>query len=179
MNAFEDIAGKILEEQRYWVRQSVKVDIAKEQKAMIGTATMPRPEIDLVAYNAADNQLVLFEVKSFFDSQGVTFAALAGENVKAAKRFKLFTNSKFREIVASKLKNSYLVCGLIRSDCHVRYGLIAGKIKKGDEEAIQRLFSDNGWILITPKNVQEAVRRLSEKGYEDNVLTIAAKILKE
>jgi hypothetical protein len=51
MNAFEDVISRYLEDQGYWVRQSVKIDIDKQEKVKIGTQSMPRPEIDLVALN--------------------------------------------------------------------------------------------------------------------------------
>ena len=74
MNAFEDIVKVYLEEKGYWVRQSVKVEkITSEDKKAIGLTTMPRPEIDLVALNAKENELLLVEVKSFLNSQGVYF----------------------------------------------------------------------------------------------------------
>jgi len=62
MNAFEDIVKLYLEEKGYWVRQSVKVGISGDDKKALKLSTMPRPEIDLVALNMKENELLLVEV---------------------------------------------------------------------------------------------------------------------
>jgi len=64
MNAFENIVRMFLEGKGYWVRQSVKVHISKEDKKALRLDTMPRPEIDLVALNVKESELLLVEVKS-------------------------------------------------------------------------------------------------------------------
>ncbi|MFQ6122527.1 MAG: hypothetical protein ACE5LA_05660, partial [Dehalococcoidales bacterium] len=107
MNAFEDIVKLYLEEEGYWVRHSVKVNISKDDKKAIGLSTMPRPEIDLVALNARQNELLLVEVKSFLDSQGVYFGENAiGEFKKdyswASRRYRLFADSTFRRVVTKR-----------------------------------------------------------------------------
>ena len=101
MNAFEEIVKQYLEAEGYWVRHSVKVEISKDDKKAIGLPTMPRPEIDLVALNVKENELLLVEVKSFLDSPGVYFGDVIGEGGPKSwgyKRYRLFANSKFREI---------------------------------------------------------------------------------
>lgn len=55
MNAFEDIVAYYFEEEGYWVRKTVKVNISKEEKKLIGLPSMPRPEIDLVALKVKEN----------------------------------------------------------------------------------------------------------------------------
>jgi len=50
MNAFEDIVKLYLEEEGYWVRQSVKVHkISKLDKRSLKNSSMPTHEIDMVA----------------------------------------------------------------------------------------------------------------------------------
>ena len=73
MNVFEDIVAQYLENQGYWVKQSVKVNISVKDKRTIGLPTMPRPEIDIVAFRAKGNELLMIEAKSYIDSQGVYF----------------------------------------------------------------------------------------------------------
>ncbi len=46
MEPFEDIVRRYLENEGYWVRQSVKVHISREDKVAIGTYSMPTPEVD-------------------------------------------------------------------------------------------------------------------------------------
>ena len=67
MDAFEEIVKLLLETQGYWVRQDVKVNITKDDKKSLSNASMPRPEIDLAAFNPARNELMLVEVKSYLD----------------------------------------------------------------------------------------------------------------
>jgi len=181
MNAFENIITQYLEEKGYWVRQSVKVDISKEDKRALDLPTMPRPEIDLVALNVKENELLLIEVKSLLDSYGVWFEAVSGEDRKFAGRYRLFTNSKFRDIVTKRLREEYLEQGLINEKTKINYALAAGKIHSSwDESKISDHFSRRGWKLFSPKEIKEKVVELSEKGWEDNLVTMTAKlILKE
>ena len=71
MDYFENIVKTILESEGYWVRQLFKVDLSPEQKRRIGKATMPRPEIDLLAFKPTENTVVAMEVKSYLNSAGV------------------------------------------------------------------------------------------------------------
>ena len=58
--------------------------------------SMPTPEIDLVALDVKEDELLLVEVKSLLDSYGVYFEAVSDEKDKVAERYRLFTNRKFR-----------------------------------------------------------------------------------
>jgi Holliday junction resolvase-like predicted endonuclease len=137
MNAFEDIVKLFLEEEGYWVRQSVKVHrITKEDKRKLENPSMPTPEIDVVAYKAEENELLLVEVKSLLDSYGVHFEAVSGINQKEGERYKLFTNDLFRQIITDRLKEEYLQLGLINNATKIKYALAAGKIHPKQDEAI-------------------------------------------
>lgn len=158
MNAFEEIVSLFLEVKGYWVRQSVKVDISKEDKKYIGKFSMPRPEVDLVALSVRENELLLIDAKD-------------------AKRYKLFTDTKLREIVTRQLQDEYLKRGLIKQDTKINYALAAGHIFRGDEPKIAEYFSAKGWELFTPKQISEEIRQLSQKGWEDNLVTMTAKLI--
>jgi len=177
MNAFENIVKLYLEEEGYWVRQSVKVNISKEDKEYIGKFSMPTPEVDLVALKVRENELLLVEAKSFLDSPGVRFFGISGQDPKDAKRYKLFTNSKLREVVTRQLRREYLNGGLIKDDTKISYGLAAGHIHAGDEPKIAEYFSKNGWKLFTPKMIKEKVKALSRRGWEDDLVTMTAKLI--
>lgn len=164
MNAFEEIISLFFEEQNYWVRQSVKIDITKENKKEIGLPSMPRPELDMVALNVKENKLLLIEVKSFLDSPGVRYSGVSGENQKEAKRYRLFTDSKYRNIVTRKLREDYLEKGLVNEDTRINYALAAGKIHLNDEQKIESYFSKKGWIFVSPKTIKDKITTLSEKG---------------
>jgi len=179
VNAFEDIVKLYLEEEGYWVRQSVKVKISKQDKRDLLTYSMPTPEIDLVAFNVKENELLLIEVKSFLDSQGVYFDVVCDEKGKYenSKYYKLFTNKRFRNVITKRLSEEYLKQGLINEKTKVNFALAAGKIHSGDESKIYDYFSKRGWKLFSPKNIKEKVRELSEKSWEDNLVTITAKLI--
>lgn len=178
MNAFEDIIALYLEAEGYWVRQSVKVSISKEDKQSIGLPSMPRPEIDLVALNVKENELLLIEAKSLLDSYGVWFEAIADEKDPGAKRYRLFTDSKFREIVTKMLREEFLKQGLINEKTKINYALAAGHIhSSADESKISDYFSQRGWKLFPPNQIKDKIKKLSEKGWEDNLVTITAKLI--
>ncbi len=181
MNAFEDIVKLYLEEEGYWVRQSVKVNISKEAKREIGLPTMPRPEIDLIALNMKENELLLVEVKSFLDSQGVWFGYnIIGEfppDSWAARRYRLFANSTFREVVTKKLREEFLQKGLVNEKTKINYALAVGKFYSSSESDTKAFFSKEGWKLFTPQQIKEKIRELAEKGWEDNLATITAKLI--
>ena len=152
MNAFEDIVKLYLEEKGYWVRQSVKVNISKEDKRKLKKPSMPRPEIDIVALNVKENELLLVEVKSFLDSYGVHYEGVSGKDKKDAERYKLFTNSLLRKTITDSLYQEYLQQGLINRDTKINYALAAGKISTSwDEEKINDYFSQKGWRLFRQK----------------------------
>lgn len=178
MNAFEDIVRRYLEAEGYWVRQSVKVEITKQDKRSIGTPSMPRPEIDLVAFNAKRNELVLIKAKSYLDSYGVYYEAIADPKDEGAARYKLFTNDTFKRIVTEKLIEQYMKCGLIRDKVKVNYGLAAGNIHKGHKKSIADYFRKNKWMLITPEQLREFVEQCATRGWEDDVVTMTAKLLR-
>ena len=180
MNAFEDIVKLYLEEEGYWVRQSVKVNISKQDKRDIGTYSMPRPGIDLVALNVKENELLLVEVKSFLDSYGVYSEAITDEKDVFSKRYRLFTDSIFREVVTKRLREEYLKQGLVNENTKINYALAAGNIHSpADELEIREYFSkpERGWKLFSPKDIKDKIRKMSKKGWEDNLVTITAKLI--
>ena len=179
MNAFETIIKLYLEENSYWVRQSVKARISKEDKVALGLPSMPTPEIDLVALNVRENELLLVEAKSLLGSYGVYYEAVADAKDKLAERYRLFTNSKFREVVTKAICDQYLQQGLVNENTKVNYALAAGHIHSGDEPYIAEYFSKNGWKLFSPSQIKDTVKRLSKKGWEDDLITMTAKLITE
>ena len=163
MNAFEDIVKLYLEEEGYWVRPSVKIEISKDDKKALGLSTMPRPEIDLVALNVRENELVLVEVKSFLDSQGVFWENVCDEkgDYVYAKRYRLFTNKEFRKIVTKRLRQEYQRRGLINEKTKINYALAVGKFHSSkDEGKIREHFSKRGrdWKLFSPTDIKNRIK---------------------
>jgi hypothetical protein len=59
VDAFEQLVSEILWMTGFWVRTSVKVELTKEEKRLIGRHSAPRWELDIVGYSARDNVLPL------------------------------------------------------------------------------------------------------------------------
>lgn len=176
MNAFEDLVARCFERNGLWVRQSVKVNISKEDKRRIGTHSMPRPEIDIVACDVGKRELWLVEAKSYFDSPGVRFDAVQGFH-RDAKRYKLFTDETFRAVVTKELFDSFTKSRLITEDFSIKYVLVAGNVYGGDEPKIKNYFTQKGWIFWTPDELVKIVRKLSDDGWDDNLVSITSKLL--
>ena len=99
MDHFESIISTLLEADGYWVRRSFKVNVTKEEKRQIGKHSIPRPEIDLLAFNFSSNKVFAVEAKSFLDSPGVKLSQLQEVHEVPKGRYKLFTSSRYRSIV--------------------------------------------------------------------------------
>jgi len=179
MNAFENIIAQFLESEGYWVKQDVKIEkVTKEDKKDLKLPSMPRPEIDIVALNMKKNELLLVEVKSYLDSPGVWYEAVAGKDKEYYNnRYRLFNNPKYRKIVTERLLEQFFEQGLINKRTKINYALAAGKIYPNAEPLLKKHFVDNGWLLYTPSKIKQKVRELSDKGWEDNIATITAKLL--
>lgn len=179
MDYFESIAKTLLEDDGYWVRQSFKVNLTPAQKRQIAAEkwSIPRPEIDLLAFKASLNEVVVFEVKSYFDSGGTTLNALAAQDDIPQGRYKLFTCLNYRKIVLDQLRADLLASGLIDAKTQLRLGLIIGKVRKSDLDGITALCEQNNWVFWGPDKIRDRVAKLADKGYENEPAVITAKIL--
>jgi len=178
MNAFEQIAAHFFEAQGYWTRVGLKIAVTTEEKRAVGNPTMPRPEVDIVAFKPGPNELLIVECKSFLDSGGVRVESFIGEDSVHKDRLKLFNLKKLRELITEKLVAQLREEGLLlRNNPTIRYGLVAGKIKAGDESRLREIFNDNGWLLITPGELAQGLRKFANRGYEDDIVTMVVKIL--
>lgn len=64
MDSFEALLASILKTQGFRVYPSFMVELSNENKVAIGLPSMPRWELDLVAYNGATNEVPVVECKS-------------------------------------------------------------------------------------------------------------------
>lgn len=106
MDAFEQVVSEMLWMDGFWVQTSVKVNLTPKEKGSVGKLTMPRPELDIVAYRGRDNLLYVVECKSFINSRSVTFAGVSGADNATAGRYKLFSdaNPTLRKVVFNRLR---------------------------------------------------------------------------
>lgn len=179
MDHFENIAKTLLEREGYWVMQSYKVDLSKEQKREISEkkATIPRPEIDLLALNVANSEVIAFEVKSYFDSTGIVLKHFTTEYEIPEGKYKLFTCERYKDIVLGQLRMQLIQNGFIKPEFTIRLGLIAGNGRKSEISKIAELFAKRNWEFWSPESVKVKVQNFAKEGYENDPAVITTKIL--
>jgi len=177
MDYFENLVKTLLEKEYFWVRQSVKVNLTKDEKRKIGKPTTPRPEIDLLVLDYNSNKIIAVEVKSYLDSTGVSYDLLNEEHEIPEGRYKLFSCKNYRETVFNRLRNQLLESGFIKKETEIILGLIAGNVQRNDGEKIENKFKTNGWLFWGPQEVKKRVKELAEMKYENNPYIITAKML--
>ena len=177
MDEFEKIICQLLQENNFWIKNSVKINLTHEEKRAINKPTTPRPEIDIAAYDVKTDTLYLLEVKSFLDSPGVCYDEVAIEQDQQSGRYKLLTAKNYRSVLSQRLKKDWCESGYIGKNTKISFGLVAGKIYRNQEKEMQLYFIKRGWLFWGPTLIREKIIKLAEKGYENNSVTIAAKIL--
>jgi len=177
MDHFESLICTLLESDGYWVRRSFKVGMSSDEKRATGKHTIPRPEIDLLAFKFNENKVIALEVKSFLDSTGVKLDDLKKEHGKAEGRYKLFTCKVLRDVVLNSLRNDLIKQGMANSETQVVLGLVAGKVYQKRSAEIRQVMDSNGWFFWSPEEVKEKVSKLADLPYENDPAIIAAKVL--
>jgi hypothetical protein len=178
MDSFEQLVAEILWQQGYWVRTSVKVDLTTEDKQAIELPTSPRWELDVVAYKAATNNLLVVECKSFLDSGGVRAHAFDGSNVKAAVRYKLFNKPVLRDVVFKRLKTQMVEAGSCSPEPSIQLCLACGRIPSETERSkLKNHFAQNGWTLWDEPWLRDRLRAMAEGDYENQISAVVAKLL--
>lgn len=178
MDAFESIVAKAFEARGYWTRIGFKVDLDKATKKALNNPSMPRPEIDIVAYKPAENKLLLIECKSYLDSVGVQYAAFSTPDSVTANRFKLFHNEPLLCAVKEQIVRQMTECGMLASPTPcIQLCLVAGKIYGNDEAPLKAHFQQQGWIFVSPSELVADLRCFANRGYENDVAMIVVKLL--
>jgi hypothetical protein len=177
MEYFETIIKTLLEHEGYWVRQSFKVNLTKQEKKQIGKPSIPRPEIDLLAFKPKSQEVLVLEAKSHLDSPGVRLDDIQEEFRIPEGRYKLFTCTNYRNVVLNRLRQDLRDLGMVSGDIKMKLGLVAGNIYQGRSERIRSYFASKGWFFWSPEDVRDKVNALAAKGYENEPAIITAKIL--
>jgi hypothetical protein len=177
MDHFESIVATLLEADGYWVRRSFKVNVTREEKRIIGKHSIPRPEIDLVAYNPGREHVLALEAKSFLDSPGVDIKELQQDHIVPEGRYKLFTSRPYREVVLARLHSDLMECGMLRAETRITLGLVAGKVRSGGGDQLRSFLTERGFMYWGPDDIRSKVTALAARGYENDPAIITAKIL--
>jgi hypothetical protein len=178
MHAFEELVSEILWSEGFWVQTSVKVKLTSDDKAKIGKHSMPRPELDIVAFNAKRNLLCVVECKSFIDSKGVSSNAFDGRSEVAAKRYKLFNDTRLRTVVFRRLKQQFVEAGLCLPTAKVQLCLVCGRITSNRERvALRKHFAAKGWKLFEEQWLKEGLSRMADSGYENRISALVSKLI--
>jgi hypothetical protein len=177
MEYFESIIKTLLEHEGYWVRQSFKVNLTKQEKKQIGKPSIPRPEIDLLAFKAKSQEVLVLEAKSYLDSPGVRLAEIQEEFQIQEGRYKMFTCTNYRNVVLKRLMQDLKDLGMAGDEIKIKLGLVAGHIYQGRSEEIRNYFASKGWFFWSPGDIRDKVNALAAKGYENEPAIITAKIL--
>jgi hypothetical protein len=178
VDAFEQVVSEILWLSGFWVRTSVKVELTKEEKRLIGRHSSPRWELDIVGYSGRENLLRVVECKSYLDSTGVRACAFDKSDPEEAKRYKLFNEPELRKVVFNRLSLQFTETGACREAPEIRLSLACGKIRnEADRGAIRTHFEAQGWELWDEPWLRERLREMAEQGYENQVSAVVAKLL--
>lgn len=178
MEAFEKLIGGLLEREGYWVKHGFKVELSKAEKARIGRPSSPRWELDIVAYKASNNEVLVVECKSYLDSPGVRYLAVVSREHRRSDRYKLFNDSPLRRVVLGRLVRQLIRAGACRGNPRVIMCLAAGKVASTpDAEKLRALFEKRGWRLIGPDHIFRSLSNIAGLSYEDDVAAVVSKIL--
>jgi hypothetical protein len=175
MDAFEQLAAELLFANGWWVQTSVKVELTKDEKKLVGRHSSPRWELDVVAYKGSTNEILVIECKSFLDSRGVQWCEL--QDGHSSTRYKLFREPVLREVVLARLVTQMTSEGRCGANPKVRLGMMAGKVRAGDEELLPQHFAANGWVFFGPTWLREQLNEMAARGYSNQISAVVAKLL--
>ena len=133
MDAFEQIVKIVLEGQGWWVRQGYKVKLTKEEKVAVGRHSSPRWEIDLLAYQPKSDQILVVECKSFLDSFGVKSSEFIDSDLPTKGRYKLFNESRLRDVVLGRLQIQLIGEGLVLPSSSIGLAMAVGKFRSATD----------------------------------------------
>ncbi len=175
MDAFEELVAEILRADGYWVHQGFKVNLDVDDKRALGNPSMPRPEIDLVAYKAATSELLAIECKSYFDSGGVHARDLI-DGGRNSHRYKMFVDASLRDVVLQRLGEQLATSGSIVSVAP-RLGMVCGHITRHNAERLSPWLEAQGWFLHGPDWIIERLHQMSRRSYDNQLASVVAKLL--
>jgi hypothetical protein len=175
MDAFEQIVDGLFRQMGYWTQTGYKINITSEDKRAIGKPSMPRPEIDILAYKPADNELLWIECKSYLDSYGVWYGSFL-PNGKGAESYKIFTDANYRKIASERLLVQAVQSDMVLPNANLRFCLVAGKVRKQGREDLHSYFESQNWTFYDELWLKQQLNDLAQIGYENNIAVMVAKL---
>jgi len=178
MNAFEQIVAGLFRAEGYWTITGYRVDLTKQEKRETGKPSLPRPEIDILAYRGSTNELIWIECKSYLDSPGVRYSSFTNPEDPGFQRYKVFNDTRYREVIRTALINQTVRLKLTPPTPTLSYCLVAGKVyRESDKVNLQGHFSQRGWLFFDDSWLKERLKNAAESQYEDDTAMVVAKII--
>lgn len=161
------------------MENSVRVALTKEEKVKVGKPKMPGYELDLVAYKGKQNEIMVVECKSYFDSPGVHAEGFEDPKSRKAERYKLFNDRVLWKMVRRALRRRLVEEGRCASRPKIRLCLAAGHVVNAEHRTrIKRIFDRHqSWKLMDDREIAREIKKLANKGYMNNEAVMVAKIL--
>jgi len=183
MDALEQIVLTILKHQGYLTLHSYPIDNNKLEPEMIRRKKDKLTRISIVGFHIQKRELILCEVKAFFDSRGYTMKLFSDSEDRFRKNVPLFFNEAFyrriQEILVEEL-------GLIPEKLNVKRLLCFGNIQIGRrdsyqeyKEAFAKAFAGQRVEFWGPLELYEEFRKLSRVREENDVVVYCAKLLRK
>lgn len=176
MDAFEELICELLRAEGYWVQRSYKIDLTPAEKRALDNPSMPRPEIDVVAYRPGRGEFLAIECKSYFDSGGVHARDLIAGG-KYDHRYKMFTNASLRQTVLIKLAEQMAESGAIPHTTVPQLCMAYGHATAANDAKLRSIFSDRGWGLFGPDWIRARLSELARRTYDNQIASVVAKLV--
>jgi hypothetical protein len=178
MDAFESLIATLLRRDGWWVETSVKVTLTKEEKRAVGRSSSPRWELDVVAYKAGSNEVLVIECKSFIDSRGVVYNNGRFWSPGKKSAYKLFDEAVLRMVVLDGLRRQLVERRSCSENVRIRLGLATGRVARGtDRAALKQWFDKEGWLLMDDLEIRRRLTECVSCSYENDPVLVAAKVL--
>ena len=176
MDAFEELVAEVLRADGYWVHRGYKINLSPEEKRALDNPSMPRPEIDIVAYKAGTGELLSLECKSYFDSGGVHAKDMLPDG-RYPQRYKMFVKAQLREMVLRRLTEQLIDAGTVAGTPVPKLGLIYGYATPKNIAMLEEHFAANHWALFGPDWLRQHLKQMALRSYDNQIASVVAKLL--
>ena len=97
---------------------------------------------------------------------------------KSAERYKLVSDDGLRSVVLERLRRQFAESGACRPNAEAKLSLACGRIATdADRAGLHKHFAEKGWELWDEQWLRDRLKRMSDRGYENQVSAVVAKLL--